>query len=99
MVVHVVRGDGLSGVSAAQMGKVREVATSPTRAVVFWDDNIGANPRYAKELFRALAPLKKWWTSQCTANAVREAANSREARASSLVLSWAARSYADDAAS
>src|SRR5437016_12396871 len=41
---------------------VREVATSPTRAVVFWDDNIGANPRYAKELFRALAPLGKWWT-------------------------------------
>jgi radical SAM superfamily enzyme YgiQ (UPF0313 family) len=38
---------------------VREVATSPTRAVVFWDDNIGANPRYAKELFLALAPLKK----------------------------------------
>ena len=31
---------------------VREVAASPTRAVVFWDDNIGANPRYAKELFR-----------------------------------------------
>ena len=51
---------------------VREIATSPTRAVVFWDDNIGANPRYAKELFRALAPLKKWWTSQCTANAARD---------------------------
>jgi radical SAM superfamily enzyme YgiQ (UPF0313 family) len=48
---------------------VREVATSPTRAVVFWDDNIGARPRYAKELFRALTPLRKWWTSQCTANA------------------------------
>src|SRR5262249_22320579 len=30
---------------------VREVASSPTRAVVFWDDNIGASPRYAKELF------------------------------------------------
>jgi len=28
MVVHVVRGDGLAGVSAPQMGKVREVATS-----------------------------------------------------------------------
>jgi len=28
MIVHVVRGDGLSGVSAPQMGKVREVATS-----------------------------------------------------------------------
>lgn len=51
---------------------VREVATSPTRAVVFWDDNIGANVRYAKELFRALTPLKKWWTSQCTANAARD---------------------------
>ena len=46
---------------------VREVAGSPTRAVVFWDDNIGANPRYSKELFPALAPLGKWWTSQCTA--------------------------------
>jgi radical SAM superfamily enzyme YgiQ (UPF0313 family) len=51
---------------------VREIATSPTRAVVFWDDNIGANSRYAKELFRALTPLKKWWTSQCTANAARD---------------------------
>jgi len=51
---------------------VREVATSPTRAVVFWDDNIGANSRYSKELFRALQPLKKWWTSQCTANSVRD---------------------------
>ena len=28
MVVHVVRGDGLSGVSAPQMGKVRELAIS-----------------------------------------------------------------------
>ena len=28
MVVHVIRGDGLSGVSAPQMGKVRELATS-----------------------------------------------------------------------
>ena len=31
MVVHVVRGDGLSGVSAPQMGKVRELATQPRR--------------------------------------------------------------------
>jgi len=51
---------------------VREVAGSPTRAVVFWDDNIGANPRYSKELFRALAPLGKWWTSQCTATAAKD---------------------------
>jgi radical SAM superfamily enzyme YgiQ (UPF0313 family) len=51
---------------------VREVASSPTRAVVFWDDNIGARPRYAKDLFRALAPLRKWWTSQCTATAASD---------------------------
>jgi len=51
---------------------VREVATSPTRAVVLWDDNIGANAAYSKELFRALTPLRKWWTSQCTANAARD---------------------------
>ena len=31
MVVHVVRGDGLSGVSAPQMGKVRELAAEPRR--------------------------------------------------------------------
>jgi len=51
---------------------VSEVARAPTRAVVFWDDNIGANPRYAKELFRALIPLKKWWTSQCTLSAAAD---------------------------
>ncbi|NKZ68896.1 hypothetical protein GTA09_02315 [Rhodococcus hoagii] len=28
MVVHVVRGDGIEGVSAAEMGKVRKLATS-----------------------------------------------------------------------
>jgi len=28
MVVHVSRGDGLSGVSASRMGKLRELATS-----------------------------------------------------------------------
>jgi radical SAM superfamily enzyme YgiQ (UPF0313 family) len=61
---------------------VREVAGSPTRAVVFWDDNIGADPRYAKALFRALAPLGKWWTSQCTAAAAKDAEFQRLAAAS-----------------
>src|SRR5262249_60826344 len=49
-----------------------EAPPTPPRAVVFWEDSMGANPRYAKELFRALTPLRKWWTSQCTANAVRD---------------------------
>ena len=32
------------------------------------DDNIGADRTYAKELFAAIAPLNRWWTSQCTAD-------------------------------
>src|ERR1051326_5157722 len=41
----------------------------PGRALIFWDDNIGANREYAKELFRAIAPFRRWWTSQVTHDA------------------------------
>lgn len=34
--------------------------------VVFWDDNIVGNHRWAKELFRELAPLKIQWMAQST---------------------------------
>src|SRR6266404_628624 len=47
---------------------VAEIRRMPGRALIFWDDNIGANRPYAKELFAAIAPLKRWWTSQCTAD-------------------------------
>jgi radical SAM superfamily enzyme YgiQ (UPF0313 family) len=43
-----------------------EVAAIADRGIVFWDDNLGANPAYAKALFRAIQPLNKWWTSQTT---------------------------------
>ncbi len=43
-----------------------EVAAISDKGIVFWDDNLGANPAYAKALFRALRPLNKWWTSQTT---------------------------------
>jgi radical SAM superfamily enzyme YgiQ (UPF0313 family) len=43
-----------------------EVAAIPDKGIVFWDDNLGANPAYAKALFRAITPLRKWWTSQTT---------------------------------
>jgi radical SAM superfamily enzyme YgiQ (UPF0313 family) len=45
---------------------VAEVGRVPDKGIVFWDDNIAASPRYAKALFRALGPLRKWWTSQAT---------------------------------
>ncbi|PYS50457.1 MAG: B12-binding domain-containing radical SAM protein [Acidobacteria bacterium] len=47
---------------------VAEIQRMPGRALIFWDDNIGANRDYAKELFTAIAPFKRWWTSQCTAD-------------------------------
>lgn len=45
---------------------VEEVKVMPGRALIFWDDNIGANKEYAKSLFKAITPFKRWWTSQAT---------------------------------
>ena len=52
MVVHVVRGDGLSGVSAPQMGKVRELALSlgATLHTVVGDDVPSALLDFAREM-------------------------------------------------
>ena len=52
MVVHVVRGDGLSGVSAPQMGKVRELAASlgATVHTVVGDDVPAALLDFAREM-------------------------------------------------
>jgi len=36
------------------------------RAFIFVDDNIIADREYALELFRAMAPLRKRWVSQCS---------------------------------
>ena len=47
---------------------VDEIRHMPGKALVFWDDHIGANKKYAKALFKAITPLKRWWTSQTTAD-------------------------------
>jgi two-component system sensor histidine kinase KdpD len=51
MVLHVVRGDGLAGVSAPQMGKVRELATSlgATLHTVVGDDVPSALLDFARD--------------------------------------------------
>jgi two-component system, OmpR family, sensor histidine kinase KdpD len=51
MIVHVVRGDGLSGVSAPQMGKVRELAISlgATMHTVVGDDVPSALLDFARD--------------------------------------------------
>ncbi|MBN1268200.1 MAG: B12-binding domain-containing radical SAM protein [Kiritimatiellae bacterium] len=45
---------------------VAEVQTIPDRFFIFVDDNLTADPEYAKALFTALAPLRKWWITQAT---------------------------------
>jgi radical SAM superfamily enzyme YgiQ (UPF0313 family) len=39
------------------------------KRIIFWDDNITADKAYAKELFRAITPYRKWWSSQATIQA------------------------------
>ena len=42
------------------------------KRIIFWDDNIAADREYAKELFRAITPYRKWWSSQATIQAARD---------------------------
>ncbi|MFC1950910.1 B12-binding domain-containing radical SAM protein [Chloroflexota bacterium] len=46
---------------------IAEIKTLPRNEIIFFmDDNIAGNPKFAKELFRALIPLKIRWLSQCS---------------------------------
>ncbi len=45
---------------------VREIKESKAKRFIFLDDNIIGNKKYAKELFRALIPLKIQWTGQAS---------------------------------
>lgn len=38
------------------------------KVVWFWDDNLIGHRAYAKELFRRMIPLKKWWLTQASVN-------------------------------
>jgi len=49
-----------------------EYSSFPGKRIIFWDDNITADKQYAKELFRAIAPYRKWWSSQATIHAARD---------------------------
>ncbi len=41
-----------------------EYASFPGQVIILWDDNLGNDREYAKALFRAIAPYKKWWSGQ-----------------------------------
>ena len=45
---------------------VAEYASFKGKVIIFWDDNIAGDMGYAKGLFRAIAPYRKWWSSQAS---------------------------------
>src|ERR1017187_9492440 len=49
-----------------------EYASFKGKVIIFWDDNIAGDVEYAKELFRAIAPYRKWWSSQASIQAGRD---------------------------
>ena len=51
---------------------VKDIETSGGRNFMFLDDNIIGHPKYAKELFRALIPLKIKWVGQASISFLKE---------------------------
>lgn len=49
-----------------------EYASFQGKVIIFWDDNIAGDREYAKDLFRAIAPYRKWWSSQASVHAGRD---------------------------
>ena len=49
-----------------------EYASFKGKVIIFWDDNIAGDMEYAKELFRAIVPYRKWWSSQASIHAGRD---------------------------
>jgi radical SAM superfamily enzyme YgiQ (UPF0313 family) len=51
---------------------VRDIEESKGKTYIFLDDNIIGEPRYAKELFRAITPLKIKWVGQASISFVQD---------------------------
>ncbi len=49
-----------------------EYASFKGKRIIFWDDNIAGDKEYARELFRAIAPYRKWWSSQASIHVGRD---------------------------
>ncbi|SPF53457.1 Fe-S oxidoreductase [Candidatus Sulfopaludibacter sp. SbA4] len=65
MYRHTVRKRPIAEVAA-------EYASFRGTVIIFWDDNIAGDMEYAKGLFRAIAPHRKWWSSQASIHAGRD---------------------------
>lgn len=51
---------------------IEDIKQMNSKYFVFWDDNFFGNIRYAKELMKALKPLKKRWAAQVTLERCRD---------------------------
>jgi radical SAM superfamily enzyme YgiQ (UPF0313 family) len=51
---------------------IREIESFDTREFFFLDDNITGLPKHAKELFKALIPLKRIWGGQTSINIAKD---------------------------
>jgi radical SAM superfamily enzyme YgiQ (UPF0313 family) len=47
----------------------QEYASFHGRVIILWDDNLAGDVAYAKALFRALVPHRKWWSAQASLRA------------------------------
>jgi radical SAM superfamily enzyme YgiQ (UPF0313 family) len=50
----------------------QEFASFHGKVIILWDDNIAGDMAYAKALFRALAPHRKWWSAQASLHAAED---------------------------
>jgi hypothetical protein len=55
----------------SQILKTHQYLSEPQN-LIFWDGNIAGDMEYAKALFRAIAPYRKWWSSQASIHAGRD---------------------------
>jgi radical SAM superfamily enzyme YgiQ (UPF0313 family) len=53
-------------------GVLQELRAMKGRKVLFTDDNLVGDVPYAKELFRRMIPLKKWWMGQMSINCAQD---------------------------
>jgi radical SAM superfamily enzyme YgiQ (UPF0313 family) len=51
-----------------------EYASFNGKVIIFWDDNIAGDLEYARALCCAIAPYRKWWSSQASLHAGRDEA-------------------------
>jgi Fe-S oxidoreductase len=51
---------------------VRDIEEADNKIFMFLDDNIIGEPRYAKELFKAIKPLRKKWVGQASISFVHD---------------------------